>query len=563
MSCGACTYHCSTIASEICPNPDVSGIGVVVGYTVNAGIVVMIIALSYLLIFQPEMDPFQSDQLGALPRGDFKPNPIDHLVIKGIRGKFGIRPSLSNRVEEAFMKCVLYTSDLQILSGLSILISGFVQMRYCISRYHWKILVQLAWFSSLTHFGCLSFLRNYLFNHPTERTWRLFFMVIIAFMLMFALVPTGLASTTYGPLYNGKDYYGEAIICAFDQASDTYPNSMPFDNMILSIAFLAVGLFVRLSKLSPWISNTMAARVRNPCSAKAAHLLSRVRAWSKIQESPVGMKRFLIYRPLLACFLLVRVAVDLYLSMLGEILWIVISFGWGLIQLIQTRKAASGGENDWSFGQVVPMVLIGAPLLTFYQFFYSDETKFSPRSTPSEVAFELLPAPVQMEGSPPLSATTPVYGIRDEPDHDYYKSSSWFPIFAIFPIILVIQFSAYTFYIAIVGRSIFEWAYLYVLVWVVFGCICPGIGFVLFSLLFEHHKGNTAASPFSQFFASGMRTVFIVSLTLLITAGWSLLFVPPKISESMLFFIGCWAICYPATYIFLAVVLRVRNKTSQ
>jgi len=53
-----------------------------------------------------------------------------------------------------------------------------------------------------------------------------------------------------------------------------------------------------------------------------------------------------------------------------EVLWIVISFGWGLIQLIQARKSAYGGDNDWSFGQVVPVVLIGAPLLTFYEFFY-------------------------------------------------------------------------------------------------------------------------------------------------------------------------------------------------
>lgn len=53
-----------------------------------------------------------------------------------------------------------------------------------------------------------------------------------------------------------------------------------------------------------------------------------------------------------------------------KVLWILFSFVWGLIQLVQTRGSADGGKDDWSFGQVVPVVLICAPLLTFYQFFY-------------------------------------------------------------------------------------------------------------------------------------------------------------------------------------------------
>jgi hypothetical protein len=48
-----------------------------------------------------------------------------------------------------------------------------------------------------------------------------------------------------------------------------------------------------------------------------------------------------------------------------------ISFSWGLINLIQTRSSADGGENDWSFGQVVPVVLIAAPLLVLVEFVFS------------------------------------------------------------------------------------------------------------------------------------------------------------------------------------------------
>lgn len=122
MSCNSCCYDCSSIseASPICPNPDVSGIGVrhhsnsnlcalietqvVVGYTVNAGIVVLIIVLNYLFAFQPEADPFLHDQPDAQPRQYFKPNPIDKLYIKFIRGMCKISYKPSARVEEALVK---------------------------------------------------------------------------------------------------------------------------------------------------------------------------------------------------------------------------------------------------------------------------------------------------------------------------------------------------------------------------------------------------------------------------------------------------------------------------
>lgn len=57
-------------------------------------------------------------------------------------------------------------SDLQILTGISILISGYAQLECGLSCYHWQVLVYLAWFSSLTHLSCLTLLRNYLCQSP-------------------------------------------------------------------------------------------------------------------------------------------------------------------------------------------------------------------------------------------------------------------------------------------------------------------------------------------------------------------------------------------------------------
>lgn len=53
-----------------------------------------------------------------------------------------------------------------------------------------------------------------------------------------------------------------------------------------------------------------------------------------------------------------------------KVLWMTISFVWGVIHLTLVRKPDLEGENDWSFGQVVPVVLIAAPLLSVAEYLY-------------------------------------------------------------------------------------------------------------------------------------------------------------------------------------------------
>jgi hypothetical protein len=278
------------------------------------------------------------------------------------------------------IQSVLSMSDLQILTGLSILISGFIQMRCGISRYHWNILVYLAWFSSLTPFGCLSFLRYYLSNHPGERTWRLAAMASIVIMLMVALVPTGSGETIL------RD--GSAIICAFQYPSRRVSQDASFVNMVLSIVLLAIGLFLRVFKLSRRLTTNITNRIRNPFGQAATRFLFKVHAWSKAHEPSLRELRLLLaYRPLLATFLISRLVMDLYLSMLGEVrkhapshlslaklklevLWVLLSFSWGLVNLLRVRAMADGGDDNWSFGQVVPLVLLAAPLLTVSEFLF-------------------------------------------------------------------------------------------------------------------------------------------------------------------------------------------------
>lgn len=81
-------------------------------------------------------------------------------------------------------------SDLQIVTGFAILLSGFTQLESGLEALKWRTILDLAWFSCLTHLSCLTMLRRHLHQHAIERVWRLFAMGVLAALLAAGLLPT-------------------------------------------------------------------------------------------------------------------------------------------------------------------------------------------------------------------------------------------------------------------------------------------------------------------------------------------------------------------------------------
>lgn len=92
----------------------------------------------------------------------------------------------------AFRSAVVSFSDQQIITGLAILINGFFQLS-CrgLAVYHWQIVVDLAWFSSVTHLTTLTCLRTYFKKRHVLGLIRTVCMVVIAGLLGCALWSTG------------------------------------------------------------------------------------------------------------------------------------------------------------------------------------------------------------------------------------------------------------------------------------------------------------------------------------------------------------------------------------
>lgn len=229
-------------------------------------------------------------------------------------------------------------SDFQLITGLSILISGFTQLPTGISAYHWQRLVQLAWFSSVTHLCCLTTLKNYFKRNALGYFWRLPGMIILVIMLIVALIPTGQyawSSDTYlyGQIEENdiRPQPTDYAICFFNHHEATCTGDSLYvltcaqafeasqQRMILSAIFLGVGMCNRI-----WHLFQLPTRIYNStrafCSSWSILVLTHMHrwnaSWSLWHSAPFA---FLFYHPALAVFLTVRLLVDMMTSRAFEV----------------------------------------------------------------------------------------------------------------------------------------------------------------------------------------------------------------------------------------------------
>lgn len=160
--------------SIIKPNPDISGIGVMLAFLISAYV-------SFTAI------------LGAYISGMVEPEllaSVDSRIMR-IRSRVEKHP----RIHRVLRQTVLAFSDQQIVTGIAIMIAGFVGLhKGDISVYHYQIVLYLAWLSSSVHLSALTLLRPYLNAHPGVKAWRLTGMLVLFLMLVIGLCP--LSATT-------------------------------------------------------------------------------------------------------------------------------------------------------------------------------------------------------------------------------------------------------------------------------------------------------------------------------------------------------------------------------
>lgn len=207
-------------------------------------------------------------------------------------------------------------SDVQLATGIAILVSGYSQLHCGLSCYHWKVVGRLAWFSSLTHLSCLTLLRNYLHNHLAERQWRILFMFILIVMLVIAMVPTG--NYTWFLYYEiNHPQPSDYAICYFSIIR--LRDSMTSMSMISMVLLISVGFAIRVVKLHKPLSVLLVGKPRQRLSNTIRKFLWIIYHWREDSALlPRRISGMILYFPALALFLTLRVILDHWSSMFFE-----------------------------------------------------------------------------------------------------------------------------------------------------------------------------------------------------------------------------------------------------
>ncbi|KAL8730573.1 MAG: hypothetical protein Q9181_004612 [Wetmoreana brouardii] len=266
---------------------------------------------------------------------------------------------------------VLALSDQQLLVGLSILTAGFV--KHCtISVYHFSIVYDLAWFSSNTHMTSLSVLRVYLESRPSLRNWRVCLMLAVFIAMLVADVLSG-----HRLWY---DSWNSSAQCLFDDLQGNIQGE-PARWMAADIFLLVYGYGVTILRLY----NTTALK----------HLLDKLTSKMRIAQSVIrnnassyeGIRSLIILIMLMPLDLLLGVAIkgciavitcldSMTIGLCFDIGW----FAYGLRNIIEDRNIPAadidGNENEWGFGQIVPVLLLSSIVLTFKELYTDRMAKF-------------------------------------------------------------------------------------------------------------------------------------------------------------------------------------------
>ncbi|KAJ5922724.1 hypothetical protein N7516_010427 [Penicillium verrucosum] len=393
---------CSAPPGPYEPDNDISGAGIVVSYISTAALAVLIIIVYYLTVYDPWVDPFENADPDAAQEGLMwdQINPLDDFILGLLRSgpayiskrvldsRKLLSPRARSRLERVLIKCLLVMSDLQIVTGFAILLSGFTQLESGLEALKWRTILDLAWFSCLTHLSCLTMLRRHLHQHAIERVWRLVAMGVLAALLAAGLIPTAnpkwvlLSEDTKATpaicilgcyLTPGPDKeWAETTVFHADR--DDWDPSQWFWPPIVSAIFVVVAFVSRVVRLHRSLSLGVnrATRWLDDQLQRLLWLLFR----NFCKEGEIySFKRSLAYRPVFGMVMIWRFMLVSCASFALEATWVLIAFIWGIWRLMLDLSPGNSiipldfGKQAWSFGQIVPVLMLAAPLISIAETF--------------------------------------------------------------------------------------------------------------------------------------------------------------------------------------------------
>ncbi|KAI0829532.1 hypothetical protein F5Y06DRAFT_308274 [Hypoxylon sp. FL0890] len=457
--------HCSTIDSsryfDIPSVSDITGIGVLIGFIFPAYILLFLVCVYYIFIYDPTLDPYRGRGKEDQQKRSPGPNLFDQLLLRLVRKNFlsaiinrffkaFFRPTrkvlpikagefssqaVSGTWQDAFNKYVVGMADTQVITGLAILLGGYLA-RSDLSAFHWKMIVYLAWLSCSTHLSALVFLRNYLLNRPFERFCRLFSTLALLLCLTVAMIPTGhfyWDGLIYEPIDPSSDITAEIdappsgnATCYFnvDFKPEAYKAKYAMVTAILLLVLSFITKTFKLSRRFLWFDVRFTTHYMVDMVLRSAAFFQKLFGTATLQGRIAS-------NMVVAAHMTVCVWIDLYASMASDVYWLIISLTWGTMKIVQLRSLLSHAENQddtWSFGQLLPVFLLALPMINliehFRKFVFQDIDKLQDQES-SDLQFEEKTNSSDEHSSSPSSEADSMWILRPELFDEYYKNSIW------------------------------------------------------------------------------------------------------------------------------------------
>jgi hypothetical protein len=301
-------------------------------------------------------------------------------------------PYLANKriSREAIQQVVLMLSDQQLITGASILIIGYI--KHCtITQYHFDIIALLGWISFTSHQSTLMILQEYLAPRPSMRHWRAIWISGLFGMIGVALIVT----------FNNNflHTYGMSTQCVCNNMRGNYSKQW-LVWLALYLFLLVWGYLAVMAMLFPdqiwWITTVSSmfqyvfkipTRIRNKSRIRfvqeQALLADLSRHWTKSAPSirttyhlgatAISWSTWLIITSLTFLIFLLFFSISEIITI--DLFRIYASLLWAAASLFSLKWSAvengmDGSENDWGFGQLLPLLLLILPVFAAWEIIY-------------------------------------------------------------------------------------------------------------------------------------------------------------------------------------------------
>ncbi|KAI1343397.1 hypothetical protein F5Y15DRAFT_232918 [Xylariaceae sp. FL0016] len=343
------------IGQQSAPVPKIGDVVIII-VIITSGLTVISLLFQYLFSYDALHD-------GNATR---PPNPVDLVVLTRFRRLLGMSSGLTEEgpLQSALEQSIQSLADAHLGVAIALLAYGCAALPRGSSVGHWWQLLGLAWFAVITNLAAHTFLRSHYRLYPAKRPWRLVLLVCLICALAFGMIPTARVKHALAGQVDGEAIgalLDSPALCYFPGHASPLDLQFQLETVALPglwiVGALAVCALASVVLRVCRVSGTTSAMAAQDEPSTVGNGVQCVRCEQRV--------RLLVLKPLLACWMTLRVYADVFTSVVAQVLGLSALMAWVSLRFFEVRQLAPnpvGGEWEWSLEQIFAVVIVAAPL---------------------------------------------------------------------------------------------------------------------------------------------------------------------------------------------------------